>query len=293
MMSTPDTVLHELLAARDHEVAERANSRLANERELASRAERNTERALSTLGDEMAATIRRLDEEYASHGAKEARTLVAETKSRLTAPADAKGMLRISDRASVISSAALYATLQPYYVRLYNSNGTEYYSGYNPGAVDLWDSAQGSGNGWFGGGASAIDVLADWWFYFNPNANRSYGYTISCPLHGFFICHADDGFWDSKEAHVRLDLSAMGYQYNAKPTTSVNVFDYDGQNMNLNSRYDNAPLFYYSDLLGADTAYLRVTESLYGYARGDGSHAELNFSDGGANYIGPPTIYVS
>jgi len=152
-------------------------------------------------------------------------------------------MLRVSDRAAVISSAALYATLQPYYVRLYNSNGAAYYSGYNRGAVDLWDSAQGSGNGWFGSGASAIDVLADWWFYFTPNTDRSYGYTISCPLHGFFICYADDGFWDSKEAHVRLDLSAMGYQYNAKPTTSVNVFDYDGQNTNLNSRYDNAPRF--------------------------------------------------
>jgi hypothetical protein len=71
------------------------------------------------------------------------------------------------------------------------------------------------------------------------------------------------------------------------------VFDYDAQNININNRYDNAPVMYYSDILGADTAYLRVTQSLYGYARGDGSFAELNFSDGNANYLGTPTVYVS
>ncbi|HEX3815590.1 MAG TPA: hypothetical protein VHX59_22365 [Mycobacteriales bacterium] len=291
-MSAPDAILHELLAARDHEVAERAMTRQANERDIATRADRNIERAMGALGD-MATTVQSLDDEFGKHGAKDARKVVTEAKARLAEAPDAKGMLRVADRASVVFSAALYASLQPYYVRLYNSNGSVYYSGYNPGAVDLWDDAKGSGNGWFGSGAASIDVLADWWFYFNPREDRSYSYTISCPLHGYFICHADDGFWDSKEAHVRLDVSAMGYQYNAKPTTSVNIFDYDGQNINLNNRYDNAPVFYYSDLLGADTAYLRVTESLYGYARGDGSHAEVNFSDGNANYIGPPTVYVS
>ena len=291
-MSTPDSTLNELLAARDHEVAERAMTRQANERDIANRAGQNAERAMSALGD-LAQTVRRLDEEYANHGAKKARKFLAEAKSRLREVPETKGLLRLADHATVVTRAAFYASLQPYYVRLYNSNGAVYYSGYNPGAVDLWDDAQGAGNGWFGSGAASIDVLADWWYYFRPDADRSYSYTVSCPLHGFFICYADDGFWDSKQAHVRLDLSAMGYQYNAKPTTTVNIFDYDGQNINLNSRYDNAPIFYYSDLLGADIAYLRVTESLYGYARGDGSHAELNFSDGGANYLGPPTVYVN
>jgi hypothetical protein len=291
-MSTPDAVLQELLAARDHEVSERAMARQARERDISARAEVNSERAMSALGD-IAKTIRKLDSEYADHGAKETRKLVAEAKSRLAKAGDVKGVLRTVDREMVVTGASLYASLQPYYVRLYNSSGAVYYSGYNPGAVDLWDSAEGSGNGWFGSGASSIDVLADWWFYFNANADRAYSYTISCPMHGFFICYADDGFWDSKEAHVRLDLSAMGYQYNAKPTTSVNVFDYDAQNININNRYDNAPVMYYSDILGADTAYLRVTQSLYGYARGDGSFAELNFSDGNANYLGTPTVYVS
>lgn len=291
-MSAPDTILNELLAARDHEVAERAMTRQASERDIANRAGPNIARSMTARGY-LAQTIRRQDEEYANHRAKKARQFVAEAKSRLGEAPETKGMLRVADRATVVTRATFYAALQLYYVGLYNSNEAVYYSGYNPGAVDLWDDAQGAGNGWFASGAASIDVLADWWYYFRPDADRSYSYTISYPLHGFFICYADDGFRDSKEAHVRLDLSAMGYQYNAKPTTTINVFDYDGQNVNINSRYDNAPVFYYSDLLGADTDYLRVTESLYGYARGDGSHAEVNFSDGGANYVGPPTANVN
>ena len=70
------------------------------------------------------------------------------------------------------------------------------------------------------------------------------------------------------------------------------MFDIDSQNINVNDRFDGWRTMYYADLLGADTAYLRVSAIYYVYARGGGSFAELNFSDGDANYIGIPWVFI-
>lgn len=290
-MDNPEATLRELVSIRDREVHERAAARQTAQRDLERRAERRTQWALATLGD-MADVVRRIEDE-SNELTKETGRQIAEIKAQMAEAPKEERAVRLADRAAVVAAAQLFAVLSPYYVRLYNSDGTTYYTGYNPGSVDLWDDAQGSGSGLFGSGAASIDVLADWWFYFYPNTNRWYNYTIAAPMHGFYICYADDGFWDSKDAHVRADMSATGYQYTTKATTNINLFDYEGQNINLANRYDNGPIMYYSDLLGADLAYLRVTQSLYGYARGGGSHAELNFSDGAANYLGPPAVYVT
>ncbi len=193
-----------------------------------------------------------------------------------------------------VAQPALVGWKNPYYGTLHGSDGSVYWQGYNPGNIDLWDSASGSGSGLFGTGAASFTVYMDWWFAYTTETSRFYNNAIYVPFHGFDIVQADDGFWDSKEAHVRIDLSAMGYQYNGKPTANANVFDVDSQNINVNDRYDGWRSMNYSDLLGGgDTAYLRVTSSFYVYARGGGSLAELNFSDGAANYIGVPQVYVS
>ena len=181
----------------------------------------------------------------------------------------------------------------PYYGTLHGSDGSVYWQGYSPGNIDLGDVANGGGSGIFGTGAGSFTVYMDWWFAYSPRENRNYGHTIWVPFHGFYILYADDGFWDSKEAHARIDLSAVGYQYNYKATGSTNVFDIGSQNINVNDRFDGWRTMYYSDLLGGiDRAYLRVSASFYVYARGGGSTAQLNFSDGSANYIGVPWVHV-
>lgn len=180
----------------------------------------------------------------------------------------------------------------PYYGTLHWSDGNVVWQGYNPGNIDLWDVCNGSGSGIFGTGSCSGTLVMDWWFTYGAPQNRNYGHTIWVPFHGFYILYSDDGFWDSKEAHARIDLSAVGYQYNYKGTGSTNVFDLDSQNINVNDRFDGWRTMYYSDLLGADRAYLRVSASFYVYARGGGSTAQLNFSDGNANYIGVPWVYV-
>ena len=70
------------------------------------------------------------------------------------------------------------------------------------------------------------------------------------------------------------------------------IFDIDSQNINVNDRFDGWRTMYYSDLLGADRAYLRVSASLYVYARGGGSAAQLNSVTGVPNYLEVPWVYV-
>jgi hypothetical protein len=192
----------------------------------------------------------------------------------------------------IIPSAAALGWYTPYYATVHWSDGTVLWQGYNPGNIDLWVACDGSGSGIFGTGACSGNIIVDWWFSYNAPQNRNYGHTIWVPYHGFYILYADDGFWDSKEAHARIDLSAAGYQYNWKATTSANVFDMQSQNINVNDRFDGWRTTYYADLLGADRAYLRVSASFYVYARGGGSTAQLNFSDGDANYLGVPWVFI-
>jgi hypothetical protein len=180
----------------------------------------------------------------------------------------------------------------PYYGTLHWSDGTVVWQGYNPGNIDLWVSCAGSGSGIFGTGACSGTLIMDWWFTYIAPQNRNYAHTIYVPFHGFYIVKADDGFWDSKEALARIDLSAVGYQYNYKATGTTNVLDIRGDNINVNDRFDGWRTMYYADLLGADRAYLRVSASFHVYARGGGSYSELNFADGNANYMGVVWIYV-
>ena len=180
----------------------------------------------------------------------------------------------------------------PYYGVLHWSDGTVVWEGYNPGNIDLWVYAQGAGSGLGGTGAASRTLIMDWWFTYIPTTSGLYNHSISVPYHGFYIVRAFDDFFTSKEAHARIDLSAAGYQYGYKPTSSVNLLNVRGQNINVNSRFDGWRTMYYADLLAADRAYLRVSSSFYVYARGSASYAQLNFNDGPANYIGVPWVYV-
>lgn len=218
-----------------------------------------------------------------------------ETKKAAAALAEAEPAETTSVQAIMGNgpSAAAVGWVTPYYGTLHGSDGSVYWQGYNPGTIDASCYANGSGSGIFGTGAGSFTVYMDWWFTYNAPENRNYAHTVQVPFNGFYIVRADDGWFDSKEAKVNISLSASGYQYNYKPTVTNNVLSVSDDNINVNDRFDGWRTMYYSDLLGADRAYLLVTAALYVYARGGGSTAQLNFADGNANYLGVPWVYVS
>lgn len=289
-----DDILKQLVTARREEVVRLQKSQAHHLADLESRGQARVAALRKTLPKEMVAVLDSLDK---THDEAKAATKshVDKVKAKLAASASSpenETAVHPGLAGGHLVAPSSLGWFTPYYGTLHWSDGSVVWQGYNPGNIDLWDACNGSGSGLFGTGACSGTLVMDWWFTYNAPQNRNYAHTIWVPFHGFYILYADDGFWDSKEAHARIDLSAVGYQYNYKAPGSTNVFDLGSQNINVNDRFDGWRTMYYSDLLGADRAYIRVTASFYVYARGGGSTAQLNFSDGNANYMGVPWVYI-
>jgi hypothetical protein len=288
-----DSVLRELVAERRREVEHLQRQQAEHLQDVEERGQTKLKALKGMLGKEQAGLLDKLESLHKDE-VKKTEALVEKTKETLSKRAPAMTLAEASPLSYGRSLERAVGWVTPYYATLHGSDGSVYWQGYNPGTFDLSDWASGSGSGIFGTGAGSFTVYLDWWFTFRADASAYYNHTIYVPFNGFYIVRADDGFWDSKEAKVRIDLSARGYQYNWKAGSSTNVLDISSQNINVNDRFDGWRTAYYADLLGGgDSAYLLVSASFYVYARGGGSYAELNFSAGDANYIGVPWVYVS
>ncbi len=289
-----DDILEQLVTARREEVVRLQKSQADHLKDLETRGQARIAALKKTLPKDMVAVLDSLDKTHDEASAA-TKSHVDRVKAKFApsgpSPENETAVHPGLAGGHLVAPGSL-GWFTPYYGTLHWSDGSVVWQGYYPGNIDLWVACNGSGSGIFGTGACAGTLVMDWWFTYNAPQNRNYSHTIWVPFHGFYILYSDDGFWDSKEAHARIDLSAVGYQYNYKATASTNVFDLDSQNINVNDRFDGWRTMYYSDLLGADRAYLRVSASFYVYARGGGSTAQLNFSDGNANYMGVPWVYV-
>lgn len=289
-----DDVLKQLVLARREEVEKLQKSQADHLKDLETRGQARLADLKRTLPKDMLAVLTSQDSVH-TEAIASAKSHIVKVKEKFEksgpSPENETAMHPGLAAGQLIAPNSL-GWFTPYYGTLHWADGTVVWQGYNPGNIDLWISASGSGSGIFGTGAASGTLVMDWWFTYIPPTNRNYAHTIWVPFHGFYIAYADDGFWDSKEAHARIDLSAVGYQYNYKAPGGTNVFDIQSQNINVNDRFDGWRTMYYSDLLGADRAYLRVSASYYVYARGGGSTAQLNFSDGDANYMGIPWVYI-
>lgn len=289
-----DDVLEQLVTARREEVVRMQKSQADRLKDLESRGQARLADLKKSLPREIVTALDRLDKAHDAAG-KATESHLERAKAELVesgpSPENETAVHPGLAGGQLVAPSSL-GWFTPYYGTLHWSDGTVVWQGYGPGNIDLWISCSGSGSGIFGTGACEGTLVVDWWFTYVAPTNRYYGHTIWVPYHGFYIIRADDGFWDSKYASARINLSAIGYQYNYKGTSSTNVFDMGNDNVDVNDRFDGWRTMYYPDLLGADRAYLRVSSSYHVYARGGGSVAQLNFSDGNANYMGMPWVYI-
>jgi hypothetical protein len=293
-LKASDHVLKEIVDARRAEVVRLQKAQADSQTEQNTRGLARLADLKKSLPKEIAATLDYLDnkhDEAAAAAKRHVESVAAKVAASASAPENDTAV-HPGLAGGHLNAPSSLGWFTPYYGTLHGSDGSVYWQGYNPGNIDLSDYADGAGSGLFGTGAGSFTVYMDWWFTYRPTQDRNYSHTIYVPFHGFYVVYSDDGFWDSKESHVRIDLSAVGVQYNTKPVGGTNVLDLDSQNINVNDRFDGWRTMYYSDLLGADQAYLRVTASFYVYARGGGSVAQLNFAAGDANYMGVPWVYV-
>jgi hypothetical protein len=285
-LAGPASVIQELVAQRNREIEEIEARRAEQSKATEKRGQKQLKNIVESLSRDEAGLLQKFTSAQTEF-ADEARASVSDIKVRLANAA-------VSAPVRETFAPSGLTTLFPYYLTLYNCSGGVIWQGANPGRATLWVDCKGSGSGIFGTGACGCTARAEWWYYHSTTESRWYSYTVNAPFRGFYIVYADDGFWDSKEAKAALDIDMIGYQYGYKQNVHANLLYDDSQNVNDNYRFDETATEYYGDLLGGpDFAYLRVTESLTVYARGDGSHGELNFADGTANYLDPPWIYVS
>ena len=260
-----DDVLKELVSTRRDEVVLLQNKQTEQIKDLETRGAKRLADLKKTLPKDFVAVLDSLDKIH-HQSVLTTKSTVDEIKAELVDLSPSKENETAIDpglAGNFLVAPNSLGWFTPYYGVLHWDNGTVVWQGYNPGNIDLWIASSGSGSGIFGTGASSGTLIMDWWFSYSAPTNRNYGHTIWVPYHGFYILYSDDGFLDSKEAHARMDLAAVGYQYNYKAGCSTNVVDLDSQNINANDRFDGWRIMYYSDLLGTDRAYLRVSASFF------------------------------
>jgi hypothetical protein len=211
-----DETLRQLVAARRDEVVKLQQDRADRLKDIETRGQariadlnKRLPREIVSVNDTLGATHEQAVETTRSRVERAKATLVQSGPSPENETAVHPGLAG----GHLIAPSSL-GWFTPYYGTLHWSDGTVVWQGYYPGNIDLWDSCSGSGSGIFGTGACEGTLIMDWWFTYVAPANQFYGHTIWVPFHGFYILYADDGFWDSKEAHARIDLAAVGYQYN-------------------------------------------------------------------------------
>lgn len=255
--------------------------------------------ALEEMGLDLAA-FDRFHQEADEKGSEE----VEELRARYIEDKDARSRIDPGYYRKVALDTAIAApgvtTLQPSYAAIFSTSQEDYDlaggSGtvvYNYNCYDYWAWAKGGGNGWFGSGAGSYQVWAEWGYWFYPETNKYYSIIPHNVFRGFYILRADDGFWTSKEAKVKVSIWNNVWQYNWKGWTSTYALNEQGDNINVNKRFDTDRHTYYAALLGGgDWAYVRNVVGLNVYARGSGSYAELNFATGAANYLCAPHLHV-
>ncbi len=121
----------------------------------------------------------------------------------------------------------------PYYGSLHRSNGTVVWQGYNPGAIDAWARASGSGSGLFGTGAESGTLVMDWWFSYRATETQLRPHGL-CALPRLLHRAGVTTGSGTPGGQGPIDQTVVGYQYNYKPTVSNSVLDVRDDNINVN-----------------------------------------------------------
>lgn len=158
---------------------------------------------------------------------------------------------------------------------------------YNPEEINILDISEGSGWGCWAVGA-APPVKYNVWFNFVPDETSMWDLITIFGFHGFYILTAHDGLFNCKSAKVLAEVKMNVYQYFWHGWKNFKLIDKHDDNIELTKFYDSGHLFDYTTTLKAgDSTWVLVEVSLDAFGSGSGSYAEINFSDGAANYIKP------
>lgn len=151
---------------------------------------------------------------------------------------------------------------------------------------------KGSGFGW--------DAKADQYphhatvvieYEFVPDQTALWMFRSEVDFHGFYIVRADDDWWNSKEARVKIRASVKAYQYFFGAEAKYNVFSVEDDNINVATLFDESLFVDYSmNLRQGDSARVYIMLFFDAFAKGSGSYAEINFEGGNGNFVQPMSL---
>jgi hypothetical protein len=152
----------------------------------------------------------------------------------------------------------------------------------------------GHGTGWaFPPGAppSYADVV----YVFTPHQDATYSFTATLAFSGFYFLKADDSWYTHKFAEVHCNVWLNAFQFVDRGWKSFPaVINLGGDNIDKFDNFDHFQLFDDTqDFREGEPVTVTVSIEVEAQACGGGSHAEVNFKDGDANYIQPLDLVVN
>lgn len=161
---------------------------------------------------------------------------------------------------------------------------------YDPKIINSKHLDKGSGWGCRAAGIP-FPTYANLWFFFMPSKTAWWEFNALVAFHGFYILKASNKWYNCKHAHLDAKVLMRVYQYHWHPWKSFTLIDESDRNIDVYNFYDKLDKFTYTaPLKSGDPVWIQIRIGLRAHARGNGSYAEINFSDGGGNTIGPAIL---
>jgi hypothetical protein len=245
-----------------------------------------------------ASFIEQLDKEREPER-KKIRDKYIKDSSKIDSPISAR-YLESAPKAILVSNNT--QIIPPAFASIYSMNDPEdklsestETQAFNPGdAVDARCRARGAGSGWGYDDNKRSKLEVDWGFWFMPD---QYGYYRIVPhdvLHGFYIIESNDGVFTSHFADLSVFLNTWIYQDRWRDLGGYGILIRAGYNIYENYRFDIEHDQVCRAGLGRDNwTYVLHRIYLDCLGRGSSAYAELNFSDGGGNYLQCSHIQVT
>ncbi len=184
-------------------------------------------------------------------------------------------------------AASLMARDKSYLAGIDGEMGNPWIFPSNPGQIKFKDTS--SGDGW---GCWAVATppppTFNIWYFFVPDQSATWELTAITGFHGFYILRADDGIFTCKSAEVHTEVKLDVFQYYWQSSPVFKLIDIVEDNVDTAQNYDSTQ-FNWDDfsLKAGDPVWVMVTITIDAFANGGGSYAEMNYSDGTANFIEP------
>jgi hypothetical protein len=164
-------------------------------------------------------------------------------------------------------------------------------------------AATGSGTGW--SDSHSDTASCGLWFYIPGDYITSSTTALNTltvwpyvDMHGFYWVRANDGYFTSKEAHIKFTIRTRVYQYSLGNSwwSEWVVRDRSDGNIDEEGRIDftgyanSAKGF--GHVLGREPVHVQVIAEAYCHVEGSGSHALVDFQTGSGNGVRVPRIVV-